>query len=223
MDRPTPAAGDPALATGSLADRAYVILRDRLVSLDIQPGSTIDEERIGRELEMGRTPVREAIRRLVLEDLVNVYPRRGTFAADINITDLAAISEVRLALEGHAARLAAQRITPDRQAQVAALLEELRTSVGSDRARELMDLDAQVHRFVHACAGNRYLEQTLARYLNLSMRIWHLVLDRLPGLLERVHEHAELLEAIRDRDADRAEAVARRHVTTFEREIRAVL
>ena len=94
-----------------LADRAYVELRDRLVTLRIAPGAPIDEDLLGRELEMGRTPVREAIKRLALENLVTVFPRRGTFASEINITDLAHISDVRTQLEGHAAYRAAQRIT----------------------------------------------------------------------------------------------------------------
>src|ERR671937_1746693 len=96
---------------GLLADRAYRALRDRLVTLRIPPGSPIDEDAIGRELEMGRTPVREAIKRLALENLVTVFPRRGTFASEINITDLAQISDVRVQLEGHAAARAAERLT----------------------------------------------------------------------------------------------------------------
>ena len=72
-----------------LADRAYDELRDRIVTLRIAPGEPIDEDGVGEELGMGRTPVREAIKRLALENLVTVFPRRGTFASEINITDLA--------------------------------------------------------------------------------------------------------------------------------------
>ena len=67
-----------------------------------------------------------------------------------------------------------------------------------------MALDARVHRFVYRCAGNPYLEETLGRYFNLSLRIWHLVLDRLPHLFARVHEHDDLLRAIAAGDADGA-------------------
>jgi DNA-binding GntR family transcriptional regulator len=84
-------------------------------------------------------------------------------------------------------------------------------------------LDARVHRFVYRCAGNPYLRETLERYLNLSLRIWYLVLGRLPHLFERVHEHSDLLHAIRDGNAERARAIAAEHVATFEREIRGVL
>jgi DNA-binding GntR family transcriptional regulator len=208
---------------GLLADRAYVELRDQIVTLVIPPGAPINEESLGRDLQMGRTPVREAIKRLALENLVCVYPRRGTFATEINITDLAHDSDVRVQLEGHAAYRAAQRLTPAQRDELDELLAEVARAEESGDADALMGLDARVHRFVYRCAGNPYLRDTLERYLNLSLRIWYLVLGRLPHLSERVHEHRDLLQAIRDRSAERAQAIAIEHVTTFEREIRGVL
>ena len=205
-----------------LADRAYAALRDRIVALRIAPGAPINEDALGRELDMGRTPVREAIKRLALENLVTVFPRRGTFASEINITDLAHISDVRQQLEGHAAYRAAQRLTSAGREELEALLVRIDESAGGPRD-EQMRLDAEIHRFVHRSTANPYLEETLARYFNLSLRIWYLVLDRLPHLGERVREHRALLEAIRDGHADRARAIAADHVGTFATEIRSVL
>lgn len=206
-----------------LADRAYIELRDRIVTLRIPPGAPIDEDLLGRELEMGRTPVREAIKRLALENLVTVFPRRGTFASEINITDLAHISDVRTVLEGHAAARAAERLTEPQRAELAVLLDELAGSEACDEVETLMDLDARVHRFIYQCAGNPYLEATLTRYLNLSLRIWYLVIDRVPHLSARVHEHDDVLHAIADGGPDRARKTLSKHIATFEREIRAVL
>jgi DNA-binding GntR family transcriptional regulator len=172
---------------------------------------------------MGRTPVREAIKRLALENLVTVFPRRGTFASEINITDLAHVSDVRTQLEGHAAYRAAERLTDAQRAELEELLDELGRSPGSDDVERLMALDARVHRFIYRCTGNPYLEATLTRYFNLSLRIWHLVIDRLPHLFARVHEHDDLLRAIAAGDGERARAVLGEHIATFEREIRTVL
>jgi DNA-binding GntR family transcriptional regulator len=215
----------PATATQRelLADRAYIELRDRIVTLRIPPGAPIDEDRLGHELAMGRTPVREAIKRLALENLVTVFPRRGTFASEINITDLAHVSDVRAQLEGHAAYRAAERITDVQRAELEGLLRELRASRGSDDVERLMALDARVHRFIYRCTGNPYLEVTLTRYFNLSLRIWHLVLDRLPHLFARVHEHTTVLEAIAAGEPERARDILTEHIATFEREIRTVL
>jgi DNA-binding GntR family transcriptional regulator len=208
---------------GLLADRAYRALRDRLVTLRIPPGSPIDEDAIGRELKMGRTPVREAIKRLAHENLVTVFPRRGTFASEINITDLAHISDVRAQLEGHAAYRAAERITEAQRAELVGLLAELELARGNDDLEALMELDATVHRFVYHCAGNPFLDETLGRYLNLSLRIWYLVIDRLPHLFARVHEHEDVLRAIDAGDAERARDILVGHIATFEQEIRSVL
>ena len=205
-----------------LADRAYAALRDRIVQLRIPPGAPINEDELGRELDMGRTPVREAIKRLALENLVTVFPRRGTFASEINITDLAHISDVRQQLEGHAAYRAAERLTTTGRAELDGLLARIERPGDASR-EELMALDAEIHRFVHRASANPYLEETLGRYFNLSLRIWHLVLDRLPHLTDRVHEHRTLLEAIRDGDPEAARRIAAEHVGTFASEIRSVL
>ena len=102
---------------------------------------------------MGRTPVREAIKRLALENLVTVFPRRGTFASEINITDLAHISDVRQQLEGHAAyrAAAAAHRSPPRRARGAA--RPHRRAAGGATRDELMELDAEIHRFVHRASG----------------------------------------------------------------------
>src|ERR1700759_1877105 len=149
----------PRPSRGLLADRAYRALRDRLVTLRIAPGAPIDEDTIGRELHMGRTPGREAIKRLALENLVTVFPRRGTFASEINITDLAHISDVRAQLEGHAAYRAAERITDAQRDELTGLLAELHASRGSDDLESLMELDTRMHRFIYRCAANPFLEE----------------------------------------------------------------
>jgi DNA-binding GntR family transcriptional regulator len=212
----------PTKREGSLADQAYIGLRDRLLTLEIRPGDPIDEDRLAAELEMGRTPVREAIKRLALEDLIEVFPRRGTFAADIQLTDLSAISEVRSELEGYAAGLAAARwIAPDEDG-FEDLLRRLKTVKKSGKSPDKMELDAEVHRFVYGCTRNPYLESTLTRFFNLSVRIWYFVLNRLPDAYS-VDEHRELLEAIRDRDATASRAIAVQHVESFAKAVRAVL
>jgi DNA-binding GntR family transcriptional regulator len=204
-----------------LSDRAYAALRDRLVSLQIPPGAPIDEEALTGELGVGRTPVREAIRRLALESLVVVYPRRGTFAAAINITSLTDLTDVRTVLEAHAAERAARLRDEDDRRQAAQLIGDLRAVESSQRS--LIERDARVHRFVYRCSRNPYLEQDLDRYLNMSLRIWHLTWDRLPPLAARVQEHCQLLDAIRAGDAERAADIARAHVRAFADEMRGAL
>jgi len=208
----------------SLADRAYLALRDRLITLQIRPGEPIDDGQIARELGVGRTPVREALKRLENDRLVIAYPRRGTFATSVDITDLAHINEIRLQLEPLAARRAAERATDLQRAGLRELIARIEDgdALSGDRT-DLMRLDLTVHRAIYHAAGNPHLEDVLIRYHNLATRIFCLFLGRLPDVAGHIDEHGPLLAAIAAGDADRAAELAREHVTGFEAGIRAVI
>jgi DNA-binding GntR family transcriptional regulator len=206
----------------SLADRAYYAIREWIVTLDLPPGSVVNERELMGRLGVGRTPVREALRDLAREQLVEVFPRRGMFVSSVDVGDIAGLSEVRLLLESEAARLAAERRGDGDLEETDALLEELDGAAGERDARGLIDLDQRIHRHVARCAQNPFLETTLEEYYVLALRIWFVALDRV-ALDEAIAEHHAILEAIRDGDPGRAEAVMRAHVESFERAIRAVL
>ncbi len=109
-------------ATRLVAERAYVDLRDRIVTLHLPPGTVLREDELMKDLGIGRTPLREAVKRLALENLVEVQPRRGTFVTAIEAADIQNITEVRAELEGYAAELAALRLDPETRAKAEALL-----------------------------------------------------------------------------------------------------
>ena len=206
----------------SLAERAYHAIREMIVSLELRPGGVIDERRLMEQLGIGRTPTREALRRLAQERLVEVYPRRGMFVTSVEIRDLASLAEVRSVLESWAARLAAERATDDDRDTVAALLDDLERHTELDQ-RELMALDERIHRQVYRCTHNPFLEASLEEYYVLALRIWYLALDQARELEQAVLDHREILEAIQDGDADRAERAMRLHVVEFEEAMRRVL
>jgi DNA-binding GntR family transcriptional regulator len=200
-----------------IAERAYEELRERIVTLRLAPGTILREQDLMQELEIGRTPLREAVKRLALENLVAVQPRSGTYVTSVDAADIVHISEVRAELEAHAAELAALRLTDPLRARAEALLEQI-TAVGR-RPDALMGLDEAIHRLIWDASRNPYLIETLERYFMLSLRVWYVVLDRVPGLSTAVLDHAGLLEAVLDGDADRARDLMREHVIAFEREI----
>jgi DNA-binding GntR family transcriptional regulator len=209
---------------GSLAERAYEAIRDRLILLDIRPGEPLNDDALAQELGTGRTPVREALKRLEVDRLVVAYPRRGTFATAVDITDLAHISEIRAELEPLAAARAARTASAVARARLAELAGEITglEALVTDR-RELLRRDVHVHRAIYRAAGNPYLEDILVRQDNLATRIWCLFLDRLPDVAGHVGEHAALLEAIVEGESDKAARLALEHVVGFERAVRAVL
>src|SRR3954452_13438189 len=127
--------GDGAL----LADQAYLALRELIVSLELQPGALVKEPELVERLGIGRTPVREALRRLSQEKLIEVYPRRGMVVTTVDVRDLARLCEVRAVLEPEAARLAAERATQADLDTIAELLTELAARRRRDD-RALIDL-----------------------------------------------------------------------------------
>jgi len=219
---PVMALVESAGSVRSQSEEAYLRIRERIVSLDMPPGSVVNEGLLRQELKIGRTPIREALQRLARENLVRSVPHRGTFVTEVNITDLARITEVRVVLESHAARLAAERLSTADRGAFERLLELLEEGPSLDQ-RQLMRLDQQIHREIYRAARNPFLESTLERYFNLSLRLWYLVLDRQVGLRQAVEEHVELLRTILAGDGPAADDSMRRHVTGFEREIRKVL
>ena len=140
----------------------------------------------------------------------------------VEIRDLASLAEVRLVLESHAAGLAAERATDDDREELQALIDELPHSEGQD-TRELIALDERIHRQIYRCTHNAFLEGTLEEYYLLALRIWYLALDRARELEQAVLGHRELLEAIRDGDAEEAERTMRQHVQDFEQAMRRIL
>jgi DNA-binding GntR family transcriptional regulator len=211
-------------STMSLANLAYQRIKDRLILLDIRPGEPINDVGLAAELGVGRTPVREALKRLETDHLVISYPRRGTFATVVDVTELGAISDIRQLLEPHAARRAAENASPAVRAEmreIAARIQTLEVDAG-DRTTFINE-DMTIHKLIYRATGNPHLEDVLVRYDNLATRIWCLVIDKLSDLAAHVREHSLLLEAIATGDGDRAASLALEHVTSFERAIRRVL
>ena len=198
-------------------DRAYLAIRELIVSLELAPGAVIDERELMQRLGLGRTPVREALRQLAQEQLVEVFPRRGMFVTGVDVRDLARISEVRAALEPEAARLAAERATDEERDELTKLGDQI------ERGADLMELDERIHRSIYAAAHNHLLEKTLGEYYVLGLRIWMIALDRAEALEDAVEAHRDLIRAIVVADGDRAASLMRDHVENFETAMRKVL
>ena len=205
----------------SFADRAYYAIRELIVTLELPPGAVVREPELTERLGLGRTPVREALRRLAQERLVEVFPRRGMFVSKVDVRDLARLCEVRVALEPEAARLAAERATQADLAELQGVLAEL----GGPRKRDpraLIDLDERIHRAIYHASHNPYLAETLEEYYAHALRIWMVALAR-TDIGAAVGGHHAVLEAVVRGDGARAARLMREHVESFEHTVRDVL
>lgn len=202
--------------------RAYELIWQKITTLELPPGAPVNDQQLAEELDMGLVPVREALRLLAHENLVEITPRHGLYVADVNVPDLEQISEIRLSLEVLSARLAAQRATPDDLVVLEALRQE-QASVPPEDSHRLFDLDHKFHQAVAQAAHNRYLAQTLDRLFGLSRRLWYLVLPHIGYLPAAVEKHLDLVEAIRKGDGERAEQIMHEHVGGFYAQVRETL
>lgn len=208
----------------TLADRAYFALREQIITHRVKPGQPIQEQHLIRDLGVGRTPIREALRRLVIDHLVTVTPSRGTFVRDISVSDVARLGEIRAELEAFTAGLAAERATAEDRESVRSLQVEL---AGIDRAADaktLLALYYRGHQQVYVAAQNVLLAEALDRYLVLAIRVLYQVLARLPdGLGPIVGAYRTVLAAVWNGAAEEASQAAAAHVQQTQELIRGVI
>jgi DNA-binding GntR family transcriptional regulator len=204
------------------ADRAYLQIKEKIITVQMPPGSVIQEAGLIQELGLGRTPIREALKQLQSESLVVVAPRRGMFVSDVAITDLQQIYEVRVELESLCARLAAQRITPEQLSELKSLMAECRRSDQADKEL-VLSLDRRFHQLMAEAAGNRFLRSEVEKFYNLSLRVWYLAINAIQSQDVDVDAHFEIAHAIETRDCDRSERRTREHIRHFHNTIRLYL
>ncbi len=201
----------------SLSERAYIEIRRMIVRLDLAPADVIREEVLQETLGLGRTPIREALQRLVRDQFVTVIPRRGMYVSSIDAGELALLYETRAILEPYAMRLACARGTTGAWDDMAALLAG---AAADSSPNELLEIDRRCRELVWAAADNRFLTDHLDMLYAHSDRLWHLYLGDVADLHSMIAEHREIVAALRNRDADRAAELIEAHMHRFDQQIR---
>lgn len=207
----------------SRSQQAYEVIKHQIVSLHLRPGSTIDEARLQTELGLGRTPIREALQRLTQEKLVAIAPRRGTFVTGIELMDLKLLFEARVPLEGLAARLAAQRGSNAHWQKMEAVLSALVDNGAPHSNEDMIAVDAACHEIMYDAAGNPFLRDTLVTLYALSLRLWYYSLSQMGDVSSAIAEHRTILEALQQRQGDRAAQIMEQHIQAFQTEIQAAM
>lgn len=204
----------------SLSDRAYEEIRRMIVRLDLAPGAVIREDELQTTLGLGRTPIREALQRLVRDQFVTVLPRRGMFVSSIDVGELTMLYETRAILEPYAMRLAAARGTEHHWREMVSVLER---ATATSSPAELIEIDRRCRELVWEAADNRFLTDTLDMLYAQSDRLWHLYLGDVADLHLMIAEHRDILAALHDGDADRAAHLIEAHMRAFNDQIRAAV
>jgi DNA-binding GntR family transcriptional regulator len=190
----------------------YRGLKAAVVNGDLAPGQVLNEAELARRWEVSRTPVREAIRQLEQEHLVRWSPRRGATVASITVAGVRDLYEVREALEGLTAQLAAQRVSAQDLGELERLASAIRKAHDGGDLLEAIRLDDQLHRCLVRSTGNRVLESHLGRILDRVL-MGRMTVRKDPGRIDEiVSEHDRIISALRRKDAACAEGEAAGHI-----------
>jgi len=206
----------------SLADAAYNQLSERILRNQLPPGTSLSVPELSRRLGISRSPVREAVQRLIYDGLADYRGRRGTVVSSIEISDFVALLEVREVLEGLTARLAAQRATDEELARLEALHGEfLSLEPGSDPSEStpseatLVEFDTSFHQLIREMSCNQELGIILARTQARAHLSMHTLWKGARNVEAVQSEHGEICAAILARDPNRADAAARDHIVAL--------
>jgi len=210
--RPTP----PRI---SLAEQAYLQLKERILTLQLRPGMFLNEQVLSQMLGIGRMPVHQAVHRLMSEGLVEVIPRKGLVIRPDSLNDMLSLLEARLAMEPNITALAAERATKEQIAALKKLVMDSKRIVNQVERLSFMSLDRAFHALIGEAAGNKILADAQRPLHERSELIWHLRVMREDGLVVNQREHMNIFTAIAECDAQAARKAMEDHLHSLHNRI----
>ena len=203
----------------SLRDAAYEAIKHRIITCKFKPGECINEASVSALLGYGRTPVHQAIDRLMLEEMVEVIPRKGVLVKPVILQDVMQMIDVRMINETQCARLAAERADDIHVEKLADVLKQARHAIVDRDVQQMMMLDRDFHLLLAGASKNSELAEVLRRLNERSLRFWFISFTTPDHHRSFQVQHEAIFEAVRDRDANTAEAAMRAHIEAFRRSV----
>lgn len=199
------------------SDKAYETLLERVISGGLRPSTPLDIHRIANELEMSVTPVRDAIKRLEADGLVEVIPRSGTFVRHFTIQDLIRGYELVEALEGMAGYLVAERVNAgiidkaEIDALLSPLIDQMEERLSLEQVREWAELDGRFHQSIFDMSENSLISNSFSSARNQMKSVLSFVSPMYVDRSNSVREHRMIVAALMDGDCERARKVCQDH------------
>jgi DNA-binding GntR family transcriptional regulator len=189
----------------SLVDQTYVILEELIVTLKIKPGEIITEKKISEQLNIGRTPAREALKKLEAVSLVKIMPRKGIVVTDIKLEEIFQQLELRRAVEGIIMKWAAINATSDEKQEFLRLAKEFKCAVRDKDSEMLIKIDAEFDGFATEVARNEFAKSAIKPLHALTRRLYYMNFNKDPKIIEKINAaHVELMGIIADGEAENA-------------------
>ncbi|MGB7605021.1 MAG: GntR family transcriptional regulator [Lutisporaceae bacterium] len=202
-----------------LREVVFETIRNAIISGSLKPGERLMEVQMAERLGVSRTPIREAIRKLELEGLIIMLPRKGAYVADLSVKDLTEVLEIRAALEGMAAGLAVTRINEEEIEELELIALKFHKALENGNLEELIFQDSQFHEAIFKASRNERLIQLNNNLREQVQRFREMYLKKVNRSKKTSREHYDIVEAISSRDISKAEKLARKHIETTENAI----
>ena len=198
----------------SLSNRVYASIREGILNGKYKEHDELREITLGSELGVSRTPVREALRQLELEGLVEILPNRGAYVRGINEEDVFEIYSIRSLLEGLAARWAAEHITKEQldELEEVIFLSEYHMKKEEENVELMAQYDSRFHEILYEASGSRFLSKVLKEYHEYVKLARKMSVQSPDRARKSVREHKQILIAIQEKDPDMAEQLANEHI-----------
>lgn len=201
-----------------LRDIVFDYMKNAIITGELKPGERLMEVQLAEKLGVSRTPVREAIRKLELEGLVVMVPRKGAYVSDLDTKDLLNVLEIRSSLEGLAASLAAERITDEELKDLNSIVNEFYKSIEINDHEALVKSDKAFHDLIFAASRNDKLVQIMNNLQEHVHRFRVRYINEERKSKKIYQEHKKILESLEDRNADNARRWAEKHIQNFQSE-----
>ncbi len=198
----------------SLADQAYLVLEELLVTMKLAPGSMVSEGALIERTGIGRTPVREAIQRLANQELLQVIPRKGLMVTAVSRSNMLHVLEVRKPLEHFIARQSALRASDEQRGALSQVARDL--AIAHDNFGHFLKLDRRIDSLLDACCGNPFAVAAVAPLRSHSRRFWYFYQEQMQ-LSDAIAAHSQLARLIARRDFDGAGKASDKLVALLER------
>lgn len=195
-----------------LRDVIFNTLRDAIVSGDLKPGERLMEVSLAEKMGVSRTPVREAVRRLEMEGLVTMTPRKGTHVAELSVKDIMDVLEVRAALDRLATELAASRTRPENIRQLESIHRQYIAYLQKENLQGAIKKDVEFHDAIYHASGNNKLISVAANLREQIYRFRVLYMKDFSNAEDVLTEHEQILQALTDKDPGRAGQLAQEHI-----------
>ncbi|WP_374831445.1 GntR family transcriptional regulator [Paenochrobactrum pullorum] len=203
----------------SLREVAYQAIKHRIITCNLKPGEVLSEGLLSDELNIGRTPVHQAIDRLASEGLIDVIPRKGIMVTPISLHEIFDIIDVRLINEAYCVRQVAKLADAPDIKKLETNLNDMWKAAKSRNIEAMMNLDREFHGLLSATSRNTILPDIMGNLHDRSTRLWFISLRSNEHHVRVCEQHAAVIEGIKAHDEDAAEQAIRDHIEAFRENI----